>query len=65
MVEVYTPMHPLKKRLRNLTWKKVLFMFDIFCSVIKKARDDYVKRLNGIYERNLNNVSIPFSHFKY
>lgn len=27
---------------------------------IKKSRDEYVRRLNGIYENNLNGVSIAF-----
>ena len=56
---------PIEKTPQEFDMEKSLIHVRYFCSVIKKARDDYVKRLNGIYERNLNNVSILFSHFKY
>jgi len=30
------------------------------CSTVKKSRDDYVKRLNGIYQRNLEKDSVEY-----
>ena len=35
----------------------------LFCSTIKKSRDDYVKRLNGIYFNNLKKVVDCFFSF--
>ena len=33
------------------------------CSTIKKARDEYIKRLNGIYFANLQKVKLLCHHF--
>ena len=44
----------------NLTTCGYLHNFNMFLfsnRVVKKSRDEYVKRLNGIYENNLGKVS--------
>lgn len=56
-----TTMHCSDCSIKKLTITNCLLLW-VF-SVIKKARDDYIKRLNDSYDRGLNKVADRCTHY--
>lgn len=50
----------------NKDWNWIDYFVTVAHRTVKSSRDAYIKRLNGIYENNLNKVHLlPFTFYAY